>query len=1129
MQPFEPIAQLLSSPFVDGILWRESMGLNIDHPEAGKMYRHLPISLRPNVSYFFDRTFYLKRYQDVGKAGADPLIHFIVRGCGEGRSPHPLIDMRFIRKMDPTLLSTQPTTKELYDVLHFDLADPSPYFSIEYYRQYLKENKAGDWGCIEDFVRSGLLQGRRPNALFDPLWYYRQLDGAYDVNSGLRHFVRTGDIEGLSPSPQFSSSRYLGQHVDVATSGTPPLLHYLTFGTIEGRAYFPILPAVAAGGAEGPAIIDKSKSAQVPAQVGCGEGHRAAVVCWDVAHNPVGRAHVLYRLLQRDWNVELLGPAFRRFGTGLWPPLREEGIALRSFPAETLEDVWTEGAVLALSHRYDLVMVSKPRLPGLLIGLLLAEQSRCPLIVDADEDEMAFMVHHGAGTQPERASLLSEPFGLLGTELATRLLAADPLAAAVGRTASSPYLQMEHGGHLVRHSRDEAAPVPSRAEARLRLGFAEGDFVIAFVGTIHPHKGLSTVLAAIDAIGDPALRLLLVGPVHDPALRARLVAQPAGRVVHHQGANLADLGAYLAAADLVPLLQDPAAAIAQSQVPAKLADALQHGVPVVATNLPPLRDLASRGVVDLIQPQDFAGYLRAARAHPHSPARAQAARRVFESEFGLEVNRARLGLAVDEAMRTFNPTCHAASEALAILRRETRRARRSTLSTPSLPTPAQPVQDLVFFWKQNDSGLFGRRSDMVAKYLQRSGRFRCVLHIDLPLAMFDLHNMARSQDEHRATTGAMQVRGTIARALGLADESGLHRTVMLTHSLANQAVLAGQPTQNRGAFAAFVQARMREHGIEPGRALAWVCPVVYGFADHARQLGFARIVADLIDDQRTWETDDIVRGRMEAEYAETLAMADLVLTNGEGNRRRFLALRSDIHVVPNGAEFDTPATLAAAPEALAALPPPILGYVGNIRDRVDWDLIAAIAAARPGWSIAMIGPLDNPEAAADMARHANVHLLGPMQYEITRSALTSFDVAIVPHCINAMTESMNPLKVYNYLAAGLPVVATAVANLDDVRDLITVVPDAPGFIAAVEQQLARGEVPVLAPERRAALSWPVRVAAMLRLVEEALHMPRHESEHRERHPLRLIASNAGRKPDPGQPLQNVGAEIGVDE
>lgn len=858
------------------------------------------------------------------------------------------------------------------------------------------------------------------------------------------------------------------------------------------------------------------------------EGLRAAVVCWDVAHNPVGRAHVLYRLLQRDWNVELLGPAFRRFGTGLWKPLRDEGIALRSFPAETLEDVWVQGAILALSHRYDLVVVSKPRLPGLLLGLLLAEQSRCPLIVDADEAEMAFMAHHGAGTEPARASLLSEPFGLLGTELAARLL-----RVADARTASSPWLQMEHGGHLVRHARDEAAPVPSRAEARRRLGFAEGDFVIAFAGTIRPHKGLATVLAAIDAMADPALRLLLVGPVHDPGLRALLAAQPAGRVVHHEGAPLADIGAYLAAADLVPLLQDPGAAIAQSQIPAKLADALQHGVPVVATDLPPLRDLARRGVVDLIQPQDFAGYLRAARAHPHSPDRAQAARRVFESEFGLEVNRARLDLAIDEAHRAFNPARPAASEALAILRRETRRARRSTFATPAPPVPAQPVQDLVFFWKQNDSGLFGRRSDMVATYLQRSGRFRRVLHIDLPLHMFDLRNMARSHDEHRATTGAMQVRHTLARALGLADAPGLHRTVMLTHSLANESVLAGQPTHAPADFAAFVQARMREHGIEPGRALAWVCPVVWGFADLARRIGFARVVADLIDDQRTWKMDDSRRARMEAEYAATLAMADLVLTNGEGNRHRFLALRPDIHVVPNGAEFDTPANpppnLPPVPSALAALPRPILGYVGNMRDRVDWDLIAAIAAARPGWSIAMLGPLDNPEAAAEMARHANVHLLGPVEYEAMRSALRHFDVAIVPHRIDAMTESMNPLKVYNYLAAGRPVVSTPVANLDDVRDLIAVARDAPGFIAAVEQQLARGEAPALAPERRAALSWSGRVAVMLRLVEEASRAPRHEGERRERQPLRLVASNAGRKPDAGQPVQNVGAEIGVDQ
>jgi glycosyltransferase involved in cell wall biosynthesis len=302
------------------------------------------------------------------------------------------------------------------------------------------------------------------------------------------------------------------------------------------------------------------------------------------------------------------------------------------------------------------------------------------------------MPFHGPGLDP--ATLVSEPFGPLGTALAARLL-----DVADARTASSALLQMEHGGHLVRHARDEAAVVPARAEARRQPGVAEGDFVIAFAGTIRPHKGLSTVLAAVEAAGDPALRLLLVGPVHDPELRARLAAQPPGRVVQREGVALGELGGLLAAADLVPLLQDPAAPIALSQVPAKLSDALQHGVPVVATDVPPLRDLARRGVVDLIAPQDFAGYLKAVLSRGHAPARSQAARRVFESEFGFEVNRARLNLAIDEALRRFDPARPRAAEALSVVRRETRLALRAPPTLPALALPRGGAQDLVFFWK----------------------------------------------------------------------------------------------------------------------------------------------------------------------------------------------------------------------------------------------------------------------------------------------------------------------------------------------------------------------------------------------------------------------------------------------
>jgi hypothetical protein len=66
---------------------------------------------------------------------------------------------------------------------------------------------------------------------------------------------------------------------------------------------------------------------------------RAAVVCWDLSHNPVGRAAVLCKLLETDWTVELVGPIWRRFGNALWKPLQGEGLTVRSFDATSLPDL----------------------------------------------------------------------------------------------------------------------------------------------------------------------------------------------------------------------------------------------------------------------------------------------------------------------------------------------------------------------------------------------------------------------------------------------------------------------------------------------------------------------------------------------------------------------------------------------------------------------------------------------------------------------------------------------------------------------------------------------------------------------------------------------------------------------
>ncbi len=95
-----------------------------------------------------------------------------------------------------------------------------------------------------------------------------------------------------------------------------------------------------------------------------GRRGRAAVACWDLGHNPAGRAYVLYRLLQSEgYEVDLIGPLWTRYGSALWAPLQGEGLRVRSFPCATLEDFMPKAELLAASRVYDLVYVCKRACP----------------------------------------------------------------------------------------------------------------------------------------------------------------------------------------------------------------------------------------------------------------------------------------------------------------------------------------------------------------------------------------------------------------------------------------------------------------------------------------------------------------------------------------------------------------------------------------------------------------------------------------------------------------------------------------------------------------------------------------------------------------------------------------------
>jgi glycosyltransferase involved in cell wall biosynthesis len=200
------------------------------------------------------------------------------------------------------------------------------------------------------------------------------------------------------------------------------------------------------------------------------------------------------------------------------------------------------------------------------------------------------------------------------------------------------------------------------------------------------------------------------------------------------------------------------------------------------------------------------------------------------------------------------------------------------------------------------------------------------------------------------------------------------------------------------------------------------------------------------------------------------------------------AINPETHLAPHGvdqADFARaldPAT--EVPADLRALPRPVLGFYGTLRDWVDLDLIAAVARARPSWSIALIGQvLDKPVGLDGLT---NVHLLGRKPHADLARYCKGFDVALIPYRLKERTAYVNPIKLREYLSAGLPVVSTPLPEVSKYPTWCAVADDPASFIAAVERALA-GDSPDARRARSEAMkseTWPIRVANVARIVDE---------------------------------------------
>jgi hypothetical protein len=278
---------------------------------------------------------------------------------------------------------------------------------------------------------------------------------------------------------------------------------------------------------------------------------------------------------------------------------------------------------------------------------------------------------------------------------------------------------------------------------------------------------------------------------------------------------------------------------------------------------------------------------------------------------------------------------------------------------------------------------------------------------------------------------------------------------------------------NAGMLSAWLRWQLRRLGMS--RPILWsFMPNVSGIVG---RLNERMVVYHCVDDYA--EFAGVSRESIRRLEADLVRRSDVVIASSEKLRDERLPLNPRTHFVTHGVDVEhfgralDPAT--PVPEELRHLPRPIVGFFGLMAEWVDVSLLRAMADRHPDWSIVIVGRVATDVSAIE--GRPNVRFLGRKPYAVLPAYCRGFDAGIVPFRMSDLTVRSNPLKLREYLAAGLPVASTPLPEVMRYAGLVETGESDREFVAAVERALARRSPAAVSARLEAmrAESWDARV------------------------------------------------------
>jgi len=377
------------------------------------------------------------------------------------------------------------------------------------------------------------------------------------------------------------------------------------------------------------------------------------------------------------------------------------------------------------------------------------------------------------------------------------------------------------------------------------------------------------------------------------------------------------------------------------------------------------------------------------------------------------------------------------------------------------------MSDMIFVSLENWDDVWRRNQFLCANISRRFPTMK-LLFVGLPL---DVSNEVR---RGRVGSLSLPMKQTVP---GFPNITVIHALKLLPNSLTI--------CRKLNEWIARIQIKSAARKIGLKDAILWLNP--HNAVHMAGRMSEKAVIYDITDDWTLQENLPSKERMLTEKQDEALCRrADVVVVCSEALWKSRRSLCKRLALIKNGVDV-------THYQRVQTLPPsgrwaaPVFGYTGTLHsERTDARLLIALARAYPDGSIVLVGPdhwaKDDREL---VARERNIHSIGAVPYSKIPEIMAEFDVCIVPHLETAFIESLNPIKLWEYLAAGKPIVATNIAGFRDFGNLCRIASGPDAFVNACGQALMEGK---LLMDARVAMAsqhtWDRRVEDLLAILEE---------------------------------------------